>query len=207
MYLIPLILVCPPHYVYYSIHRHFFCGLIFCLFLYCSNPQCHLSAPSTGEASKDPGHISLVARVQEGFLVDIVAVGVVVVHHSINILQDEVAEGSFSLAGSPGVGGEARYMLTECHVEGFWNPAVVPHVVVKFSAAWRGCTSINSGGNGRSGEGLCAQDTFIVKELVLVANDDANSARDSALMGRSFIIHPSIRKASTLVGEGGFERW
>ena len=26
-------------------------------------------------------------------------------------------------------------------------------------------------------------------------------------MGQSFVIHPSIGKALTLVGEGGFERW
>ena len=26
-------------------------------------------------------------------------------------------------------------------------------------------------------------------------------------MGRSFVIHPSVGKASTLVGEGGFKRW
>ena len=27
------------------------------------------------------------------------------------------------------------------------------------------------------------------------------------LMGRSFVIHPSVGKASTLVGEGDFGRW
>jgi hypothetical protein len=62
----------------------------------------------------------VVARVCKWFLVDIVAIGVVVVlHHGINVLQNEVTEGCLSLIGSPGVGGEAKHIFTECLVEGF----------------------------------------------------------------------------------------
>ncbi len=76
------------------------------------------------------------------------------------------------------------------------------HVVVKFGAAWRGCTVVNCGGNGKSGKGSCAQDLFASKVEVFVANYVTDVARSCAFNGVVFH-HPSFCRESINIGRGG----
>ncbi len=61
-------------------------------------------------------------------------------------------------------------------VELLWHLAVVPCVAVKFGAAWKGGTIVNSSGNCCGGEGLGAKDAFVEEVVILVANDITNAA-------------------------------
>ncbi len=55
-----------------------------------------------GESRKNARHVSEIARRRHRHTVDVV-VGVIVVHQSINVLEDEVGEGAFGASGDPGV--------------------------------------------------------------------------------------------------------
>jgi hypothetical protein len=81
-------------------------------------------------------------------------------------------------------------------VELSWHLAVVPCVVIKFGAAWRGGAVVDSSGNCRGGEGLAAKDMLIEEVVILVANDVTDAAWDDGSDSQSFN-----------AGEGGFRWW
>ncbi len=143
---------------------------------------CVSSGEEEGELCKDASHVKTVVRQQDQGTVDVV-VGVPVIHHGIDVLNEEVAEGTFSAGGGPGVVVESKNKQIEGCVDFLGHFTVVSHLIVKFSAAQGGGTVIDGGGNDCNREDASSEDALIFEEVALVSYDGTNTTRDSACGG------------------------
>ncbi len=106
-----------------------------------------------------------------------------VIHHGINVLNEEVAEDIFSASCGPGVVVESENKKTKGCVVFLGHFTVVSHLIIKFSAAQGGGTIVNGGGNSCNREDASAEDVLVFKIVVLVSYDGTNTIKDSACGG------------------------
>ena len=95
---------------------------------------CISSSEEEGEPCKDVSHVKTVVRQHDLGTVDVV-VGVPVIHHGINVLNEEVAEGTFSASCGPGVVVESENKQTKGCVDFLGNFTVVSRLIIEVSAA------------------------------------------------------------------------
>ncbi len=105
----------------------------------------------------------------------VIDVSVKVVHHGINIMQQEVFECRFRASSSPGVQGEAKNTGAEGAVEVVQHFAVVAGFVIKFGASRRGLAVVDHHTNSGSGERVSTEDSLGFKIVIVEANDVTGS--------------------------------
>jgi hypothetical protein len=98
-------------------------------------------------------------------------------------MNEEVAEGTFSASGGPGVVVKSKNKQTKGCVDFLGHFTVVSRLIIKFSAAQGEGTVVNGGGNGCNREDRSAEDMLVFELVVLVSYDGTNMTGDSACGG------------------------
>ncbi len=99
-----------------------------------------------------------------------IVVDAVMVEESIDVPEEHIPKLSFASMGKEGSLWTVEDMPAKDLVELPWHLAVVPCVIVKFGAAWRGGAVVDCSGNCRGGEGSGAKDALI-EEVVTVSDN------------------------------------